>query len=148
MTAPSTSTSTETEAPSGGALMHRIAVHAGPMARPISGRRFFPLYGVIHHVGRKSGTEYSTPVVVRQAADGMYVPLPFGERTNWYRNALAAGGVRVTWKGRDHWFASATVVDREAARPAFSRVMNAMMSMSGAKQIVRFDPIDDRSADR
>jgi deazaflavin-dependent oxidoreductase (nitroreductase family) len=125
--------------------MHRIAVHAGPSARPISGRRFFPLYGVIHHIGRKSGSEYSTPVVVRRAADGVYVPLPFGDRTNWYRNALAAGGVRVTWKGRDHWFANATLVDFEAARPAFSRLMRGMMRLSGVRQVVRFDPIEERA---
>jgi deazaflavin-dependent oxidoreductase (nitroreductase family) len=123
--------------------MHRFSVHGGAMALPVAGRRFFPLYGVIHHIGRKSGTEYDTPVVVREATDGIYVPLPFGESTNWYRNAVAAGGIRVTWKGRDQWFANPTVVDREAARPAFNRAMNAMMAMSGAKQVIRFDPIDD-----
>ena len=145
MAAPSTSIPTPPQPASGGGRMHRIAVHAGPAARPISGRRFFPLYGVIHHIGRKSGSEYSTPVVVRQAADGAYVPLPFGDGTNWYRNAVAAGGVRVTWKGRDHWFVNATLIDYEAASSAFSRPMRGMMRLSGVKQLVRFDPIGEDS---
>lgn len=124
--------------------MHRLSVRAGASASPISGRRFFPLYGVIHHVGRKSGSEYSTPVVVRQAPDGMYVPLPFGEGTNWYLNAIAAGGVRVTWKGRDHRFTNPVIVDLESAGDSFTSVMRAMMRMSGVAEAVRFDPIVER----
>jgi deazaflavin-dependent oxidoreductase (nitroreductase family) len=92
-------------------------------------------------VGRRSGREYHTPVVVRGAPDGTYVPLPFGERTDWYRNARAAGGVRTTWKGGDHWLANPMVVDRDEARAGFNRLMVWLMRLAGIEQVVRFDPL-------
>ena len=58
-----------------------------------AGRRFFPLYGVIEHRGRRSGRIFHTPVVVRPLADGFVVPMPWGERTDWYRNVRAAGNL-------------------------------------------------------
>jgi deazaflavin-dependent oxidoreductase (nitroreductase family) len=125
--------------------MHRFSVRAGASARPISGRRLLPIYGLLHHVGRKSGTEYTAPVVIRHAADGIYVPLPFGEATNWYRNAVAAGGVRATWKGRDLWLANPTLVGAETAAAAFSRWQRATMRMAGMANAVRFDAESERS---
>ena len=127
--------------------MRRLALLGGPTTRPISGRRFFPLYGVIHHVGRKSGTEYSTPVVIRKAPGAIYVPLPFGEQTDWYRNSVAAGGVRATWKGRDHWLAKPTIVERGSASKGFNIVMRGLMRVAGIDLVVRFEPMpDDASA--
>ena len=99
----------------------------------------------IHHIGRKSGSESSTPVVVRQVAGRFYVPLPFGDGTNWYRNAVAAGGVRVTWKGRDHRFTNPILVDFDTASHSFTRVMRAMMRTSGMAQFVRFDAVAERA---
>lgn len=121
--------------------MRRLALLGGPWTRPISGRRWLPLYGVLHHVGRTSGREYHTPVVVRSTPEATYVPLPFGERTDWYRNAVAAGGVRTTWKGADHWLAGPGIVDREAAADGFDRVMRAIMRLAGIESVVRFDAI-------
>src|SRR4051794_30362413 len=45
----------------------------------IAGMRFFPLYGVIEHRGRRSGRIFHTPVVVRPLADGFVVPMPWGQ---------------------------------------------------------------------
>jgi len=120
--------------------LRRLAILGGPTTRPVSGRRWLPLYGVLHHVGRRSGREYATPVVVRWTGDGVFVPLPFGAGTDWYRNAVAAGGVRVTWKGRDHWLADPVVVERQSARPAFSGVMHGLMRLAGIGHVVRFEP--------
>jgi deazaflavin-dependent oxidoreductase (nitroreductase family) len=137
-----TPTTAPSRGPVRGSRTRRLALLGGPTTRPISGKRLFPLYGLIHHIGRKSGHEYSTPVVVRQAPDAMYVPLPFGERTDWYRNAVAAGGLRVTWKGRDHWLANPTIVDRDTARAGFNRFMRGIMGFAGIELVVRFDPIE------
>lgn len=123
--------------------VRRLALLGGPTTRPISGRRWFPLYGVLHHVGRRSRREYATPVVIRSTRTATFVPLPFGERTDWYRNALAAGGVRVTWKGRDHWLADPRIVDRAAAATGFSPLMRSLMRLAGIEQVVRFEAIGD-----
>jgi deazaflavin-dependent oxidoreductase (nitroreductase family) len=125
--------------------LRRLAILGGPMTRPIAGRRWFPLYGILHHVGRRRGRGYATPVVVRVTHDAVYVPLPFGERTDWYRDAQAAGGVRTTWMGHDHWLAHPRVVARESAGDGFSGLMKAMMRLAGIDLVVAFDPIRERS---
>lgn len=73
------------------------------MARALAGRTWFPIWGVMHHVGRRSSRHYAIPValvpVVRD--DIFLIGLPWGPKTNWAQNVLAAGGATVTWKGRD-----------------------------------------------
>jgi deazaflavin-dependent oxidoreductase (nitroreductase family) len=129
----------------GDGRLRRLAILGGPASRPIAGRRLFPLYGVLHHVGRRTGRTYDTPVVVRVTSEAVYVPLPFGERTDWYQNARAAGGSWVTWKGADHWLARPVVVDRGAAGSAFSRLMQQVMRVARIEQVVRFDPVSRSS---
>src|SRR3954453_22221633 len=58
---------------------------AEPLARALAGRRWFPLWAVVHHRGRKSGTEYATPVAVVPTSDPalVLIGLPWGPETNW-----------------------------------------------------------------
>lgn len=74
-----------------------------PLAKVLAGRAWFPIWGVVHHVGRRSGRRYAVPValvpVVR--ADIVLIGLPWGSGTNWTQNVLAAGQATLTWKGRD-----------------------------------------------
>ena len=35
-----------------------------PIAVALAGHRWLPLWAVIHHRGRRSGTEYATPIAV------------------------------------------------------------------------------------
>lgn len=74
-----------------------------PIAVALAGRRWFPLWAVVHHTGRRSGTVYATPVAVIPSIDRstVLIGLPWGLRTNWARNVVAAGGARLTWKGRE-----------------------------------------------
>lgn len=52
-------------------------------------------YGVVRHVGRRSGRQYTTPVAVRMLGDDFIVPLPYSTATDWWRNLAAAGGLIV-----------------------------------------------------
>lgn len=59
-----------------------------------------PGFGVVHHVGRRSGRGYRTPVNVF-VVDGDYVvALTYGRETDWLRNVLAAGGCELEVRGR------------------------------------------------
>ena len=60
-----------------------------PVMLQLSGR--FGSSAVIHHVGRRSGTPYATPVVAHQANHDVIIPLPYGTEVDWLRNLLAAG---------------------------------------------------------
>jgi deazaflavin-dependent oxidoreductase (nitroreductase family) len=65
---------------------------------------------VVHHVGRRSGTAYATPVASVATGDGFVIALPYGTRADWVRNALAAGRVTITHEGEDHEVDSPEVV--------------------------------------
>jgi deazaflavin-dependent oxidoreductase (nitroreductase family) len=54
---------------------------------------------VIHHVGRRSGQEYRTPVGPFPTADGYVVALPYGPGTDWVQNVLAAGSATLVHEG-------------------------------------------------
>jgi deazaflavin-dependent oxidoreductase (nitroreductase family) len=54
---------------------------------------------VIRHVGRSSGRTYQTPVDVITTADGFLIALPYGTRTDWVRNVLAAGSATIVSEG-------------------------------------------------
>jgi deazaflavin-dependent oxidoreductase (nitroreductase family) len=55
---------------------------------------------VIEHVGRRSGRTYETPVDIVDTATGMLIALPYGARTDWLRNVLAAGSAAVVTGGQ------------------------------------------------
>jgi deazaflavin-dependent oxidoreductase (nitroreductase family) len=61
------------------------------LARPLAMRA--PGFGVVVHVGRKSGRVYRTPVNVFPAPDGYTVALTYGADAEWVRNVVAAGTV-------------------------------------------------------
>ena len=54
---------------------------------------------VIHHVGRRSGRSFSTPVDVIAVPDGFVIALPYGTRADWVRNVIIAGSATVTSQG-------------------------------------------------
>jgi deazaflavin-dependent oxidoreductase (nitroreductase family) len=57
---------------------------------------------VIRHVGRQSGKTYESPVVAVQHDDSFFIALPYGERTDWLKNVLAAGKAEVGTDGKTY----------------------------------------------
>jgi len=88
-----------------------------PVADALAGRRWFPLWAVVHHRGRKSGTAFSTPVAVVPTSDRatILIGLPWGAHTNWARNVVAAGGAVLTWRGREVATTSPRIVESAEA---------------------------------
>ena len=58
-------------------------------------------YAVVHHIGRRSGRAYQTPVEAYRTAEGTLILLPYGPVTDWCRNVLAAARCTVTVDGQD-----------------------------------------------
>ena len=67
-------------------------------------------WSVIHHVGRTSGTSYATPVGMYATDDALFVVLPYGTNTDWYKNLAAAGGGTAVHKGITYEFTTPEVV--------------------------------------
>jgi hypothetical protein len=97
------------------------------VTRVLAGRRFFPLWAVVRHTGRKTGRELSVPVAVRATADVFVVTLPWGPGTNWVRNVIAAGGCVVRWKGADHRVTRPELIGPAQARPYSTRTTWAIV---------------------
>jgi deazaflavin-dependent oxidoreductase (nitroreductase family) len=53
---------------------------------------WFPWYGWLFHVGRRTGHQYRTPIMLYVRGDRGVIALTYGERTQWLKNVLAAGG--------------------------------------------------------
>ncbi|HTJ60109.1 MAG TPA: nitroreductase family deazaflavin-dependent oxidoreductase [Candidatus Saccharimonadales bacterium] len=70
-----------------------------PFTRLIAGR--LPLFGIVTHVGRRSGRTYRTPLNVFREADHYYVALTYGSDVDWVKNVLAAQRCQLRTRGRD-----------------------------------------------
>jgi deazaflavin-dependent oxidoreductase (nitroreductase family) len=73
-----------------------------------------PPWAVLVHTGRRSGRTYRTPVLAFRHDGKLVVPLLYGERSDWARNLLAAGGGRVVRGGRTYELSAPRVVDAGA----------------------------------
>jgi len=76
-----------------------------------------PPLAVIHHVGRKSGRRYRTPVVAFRTVKGFVVPMTYGRDVDWARNLVKAHGCELAQLGRRFSLRNPRVVGSEAAYP-------------------------------
>jgi len=51
---------------------------------------WLPGFGILTHVGRKSGKVYRTPVNVFRAPNGFVIALTYSSQCEWVKNVLAA----------------------------------------------------------
>jgi len=78
-----------------------------------------PAFAIIEHVGRKSGTEYRTPVSAFNATvdgkPGIAVLLTYGPDRDWLKNLKAAGGGKVRRHGKTFGISNPQIVTRDEA---------------------------------
>lgn len=74
-----------------------------------------PTFGILEHVGRKSGTRYRTPLSVFGTDEGVAILLTYGPNRDWLKNITAAGGAEMRRHGRTIRLAEPRVVTREEA---------------------------------
>ena len=59
-----------------------------------------PWFGIVEHVGRRSGRRYRTPVNVFRRGDRYLFALTYRPESEWVHNVMAAGGCAVVSRGR------------------------------------------------
>jgi deazaflavin-dependent oxidoreductase (nitroreductase family) len=69
-----------------------------PLMLRLAGRKGF-YAAALHHVGRKSGNPYATPVRADPTPDGFVIPLPYGTNVDWLKNVLAEGSAELVTGG-------------------------------------------------
>jgi deazaflavin-dependent oxidoreductase (nitroreductase family) len=84
-----------------------------------------PGFGIITHVGRRSGRSYRTPVNVFRASDGFLIALTYGRDSEWVKNVLSAGGCRLETRGVLYQLSAPTIVHDPTRRrfPVFVRLI-------------------------
>jgi len=93
-----------------------------------------PPLAVVHHVGRKSGRTYRTPVLAFPSAKGFVIPMPYGRDVDWARNLLAAHGGEIEQRGRRVALRNPRIVAFAAAEthlPAALRPVFRAMDLPG-----------------
>lgn len=103
-----------------------------PIQRLWAGR--IPAFGILEHVGRRSGKHYRTPLNVFPAdidgEPGVAILLSYGPDRDWLKNLYAAGGARLQRNASTFGVSQPrTVTKAEAARyvtgrwrPIFARL--------------------------
>jgi deazaflavin-dependent oxidoreductase (nitroreductase family) len=76
-------------------------------------------FALVRHVGRRSGKQYETPIIVGPIDNGFVIELTYGPDVDWYKNVLAAGGCTLRWHGKDYLLNKIEPLDAETGRSAF-----------------------------
>jgi len=105
-----------------------------PLTRLIGGR--LPYFGIITHVGRRSGRTYRTPLNIFRQGDHYYVALTYGSDVDWVKNVLAAGRCQLRTRGRDVVLVEPEVISDRELRfiPLAGRVIERW---NGVTEVVR-----------
>jgi len=118
-------------------VVRSLAHTLNPLAMPLAASGAIPVWGVVRHTGRKSGRTFATPIAVAATREHIYIPLPWGERTDWCRNVVASGGAVVRYRGHDVRANDPQVVSASEARLAYPRVVRPLLGLGGIERFLR-----------
>jgi deazaflavin-dependent oxidoreductase (nitroreductase family) len=76
---------------------------------------WLPGFGILDHVGRKSGKTYRTPLNVFPTDDGVAILLSYGPDRDWLKNITAAGHARIKRMGKTIDVADPRIVSKAEA---------------------------------
>lgn len=96
---------------------------------------WLPGFGILTHVGRKSGKVYRTPVNVFRASNGFIIALTYSSQSEWVKNALAAGGCELRTRGRKYRLSSPKVM-RDPTRRRFPILVRLVLRIVGADEYI------------
>jgi len=77
-------------------------------------------FALVRHVGRKSGRQYETPIIVQPVDGGFVIELTYGPEVDWYRNVVAANGCRILFHGTEHVIEGLEPLDAAEGIAAFT----------------------------
>ena len=96
-------------------------------------------HAALHHVGRKSGRPFVTPLVAEPVEGGFVIPLPYGEGTDWCRNLVAAGKSTLDLKGETILILNPRVVDMASVQNQVRAAQVRNWTRLGLRGFLRVD---------
>jgi deazaflavin-dependent oxidoreductase (nitroreductase family) len=113
----------------------RFLTRYNDMTRKISGTERSS-WGLVTHVGRRSGRIYQTSLGTYPYGDGFLLPLGYGTHTDWYRNMMAAGTCTLAWKGRTYQLERPEVISGPEAMRAWPMRDRILLRLAGMHDFV------------
>jgi len=105
-----------------------------PVMMTFAGRR---VYTIIDHVGRHSKKQYHTPVLGQPAGNDFFIPLPYGEDTDWCLNVLAAGSCTAHWNRESYTLVSPQIVNAAVGEVVYPRFYRFLLHSFGVKKYLQ-----------
>jgi len=94
---------------------------------------WMPGFGILTHVGRKSGKVYRTPINVFRVPKGFIIALTYSSQGEWVKNVVAAGGCERKTRGRTYQLGSPIVVN-DPSRRRFPFPVRIVLTIVGADE--------------
>jgi len=89
-----------------------------------------PPLAVVHHVGRKSGRHYRSPVVAFRSASGFVIPMTYGRDVDWARNIVRAHGCEIVHMGQRFRLRNPRIVNFKAAAPWLPAIVRPVLGVA------------------
>ena len=119
------------------AMLRRINKRVlNPVIRTFAGKKYVPL-ALVHHVGRKSGKEFETPIIVARVKGGFVIALTYGADVDWYRNLTAAKGGAIGWHGKEYAVGAPEAVESKVGMPLFPAPLRVVLRLNHTDEFVR-----------
>jgi deazaflavin-dependent oxidoreductase (nitroreductase family) len=94
---------------------------------------WLPGFGILTHVGRKSGKVYRTPINVFRVSNGFIIALTYSSQSEWVKNVLAAGGCDLKTRGKKYQLSAPNVL-RDPSRQRFPVPVRIVLRIVGADE--------------
>lgn len=95
-------------------------------------------FSIVTSVGRKTGKTYETPIIIQPADGGFMIELTYGDGVQWYRNVVAAGGCRLTYRGTEFAVTNIQPVDAATGLAAFPPSQRRILRVLHREHFVLF----------
>ena len=99
----------------------QLSKRGNRFARKFAGTRVGMLYfnlAALHHVGRRSGRPYITPLSAYPLGDGFVLAVAY-PHVDWCDNVLTAGKCTLTWNGQEYALERPEVISKAEAMKAY-----------------------------
>src|ERR1700722_2232570 len=101
---------------------------------------WLPGFGILTHVGRKSGRVYRTPVNVFRAPEQFIIALTYSSQSEWVKNVVAAGGCKLKTRGKKYQLSAPKIV-RDPTRRRFPIPVRIVLRIVGADEYMELSKV-------
>lgn len=108
-----------------------------PFAMSFAGRPG-DYWSVVLHTGRRSGKQYTTPVIASLYDSSLIIPLPYSRKTDWALNVMASGGCTLIHQGKVYAAGQPEIISISEGGLAFPGVVQEMLEGWGTRSCLRF----------